>query len=152
MNLQEEINGLIAGGTVSRSRLMGLLREIVPAEGHTKQPRKKSEPAPPATVYTEVKRNYTCLHCQTTFSKVVKLTKGEDTVVVTHEGKVQIINSASPAEVACVTSFCEACQGFVKKLSREELEERYMILLSMTSLVGRPNTFGKQFTIEEVKI
>jgi transcription elongation factor Elf1 len=153
MDAMGELQTIIQTSGFSRAKLAAILREMIPKETE-KRPRQHREPASPVTHFTEVKRNYTCLHCEHEFSSIVKLEKGEDTVVLTKEGKCMVINSASPAEVACVTSQCNWCGDFIKRLTREELEERYMLLLSQVSLVGRQSRFGKKITIAftEVKI
>jgi len=151
MDAMGELQTIIQTSGYSRAKLACLLREMV-NENTEKVPRKKREPTSPVSQYTSVKRNYTCLHCEHTFSSIVMLLKGEDTVVITAKGNVMIVNSNSPAEISCVTSSCNWCRDYVKKLTREELEEHYMLLLSMTSLVGKSQRFGKKFTIEGEEI
>ncbi len=152
MNALGEIQTIIATSGFSRAKLAAMLREIMPKEAE-KSLRKKSEPAQPVTKFTTVVKHYTCLHCNKQFSATVQLTKGEDTAVVTKEGKVMVINSSSPAEVDCVTSSCSWCSDYIKSLSREELETNYMHLLSLVSLVRRAENFGKKITIgREVKL
>jgi hypothetical protein len=137
MDARGEIETLMQTSGFSRSKLLGLLKEMMPAEPK-REPgeRKRKEPAPPTTVYKEER-----------YSSIVKLTKGEDTAVLTAEGKVHIINSDSPAEIECVSSSCNWCASFIHKMDRNELEQRYMTLLSMVSLVGKANPFGNKITV-----
>uniref|UniRef100_A0A6M3JEM9 Uncharacterized protein n=1 Tax=viral metagenome TaxID=1070528 RepID=A0A6M3JEM9_9ZZZZ len=152
MDAISELQTIIQTSGFSRAKLTAILREMTPKETENR-PKQHREPTSPVTHYSEVKRNYTCLHCGKKFNSMVKLEGKEDTVVVTKEGKCMIINSASPAEVQCVTSSCNWCKDFIKGLTREELEENYMILLSTVSLVGRQLSFGKKITIaSEVKL
>jgi len=121
---------------------------MVGSEKQEKGPRKKSEPTLPVTTFTEVKKNYTCLHCGAKHSTTVRLTKEQDSAVVTEGGSIYIINSSSPAEVECICSSCESCSFFIAKMGREELEARYRWLLSLSSLIGKHNPFEKGITKE----
>lgn len=150
MDALGEIQTLIQTSGFSRAKLTALLREIVPKEPEA--PRKKKPQASPVTMYRSIKREYTCLHCGKQFSSVVILHEDVDTVALTPEGKVMVINSDSPAVVSCVTSSCNWCKEFIRNLTREELEERYMILLSNISLVAKQNPFGSCTTGKEVKL
>jgi len=154
MDVQSELNLIAQTSGFSRAKLSLLLKEMMEKEKIAALPRKKRVPASPCTMYTEIKKNYTCLHCGERFSHIIKLTKEEDTAVINEKGGVEIINSKSPAEVSCVTSHCNACLPFVQKMTREELEERYLVLLSCTNLLSTPMLFGNKFTIEkrEVKL
>jgi transcription elongation factor Elf1 len=147
MDVRGEIETILSSGVFSRAKLALLIREVTTGEAEKKgAPRKKHKSAPAVIQYTSVKKNYTCLHCGSHFSTTIELTKHEDTAVLREDRRVQVINSSSPAEVACVCSSCDACSNFIQKLSREELESRYKWLLSQTSLVGKQMPFGKIIT------
>jgi hypothetical protein len=147
MDIRGEIEAVLSSTSFSRAKLALLLREVTTGE-REKAPAKKREHALPVTTFTEVKKNYTCLHCGAKFSSVIKLTKHEDTAVIRNDGMVQVINSDSPAEVSCVCSFCDNCSSFIQGLDRAELESRYLWLLSQVSLVKKQTPFGKKITIE----
>lgn len=147
MDVMSEIQTIVQTSGYSRAKLALLLREMT-KEDTEKVPRKHREPSSPVSLYTSVKKNYTCLHCGYTFSSVVNLKKDEDTVVITAKGNIMIVNSNSPAEVSCITNSCRWCKDYIKGLTRDELEERYMTLLSMTSLVNKPGGYSKNFATE----
>jgi hypothetical protein len=149
MDIRGEIETILASGVFSRAKLALLMREVTIGEKEKEKiPRKKQDHASPVVQFTQVKKNYTCLHCGSHFNQTIELTKHEDTAVIRADGRVQIINSSSPAKVSCVCSSCNLCSSFIEKLSREDLESRYKWLLSQVSLVGRQTPFGKIITKE----
>ena len=146
MDIRSELQMLV--GSFSKSKLIAFLEEMKRNE----QPEvyqsipKKREPAT-CIRYTSILRKHTCVHCGYVTTSVVNLPPREETSVLTKEGKVMILNSSSPAQVDCATSSCTNCRDYIRMLTREELEERYMELLHLTSLVGNKN-YGKNITIE----
>jgi transcription elongation factor Elf1 len=151
MDVMGELQTMIQTSGFSRAKLSALLREITPKDDN-KVSRPKRVPQSPVTQFSSIKRKFTCLHCSATFSSIIQLREKEDTVGVTEEGKVMIINSASPAEVSLVTSSCDHCSDFIKSLTRDELESRYITLLRHSSLTGK-NIFGQKITTErEIKL
>jgi len=148
MDVIGELQTIVQNSGYSRAKLAAIIKEMMPKE---KIPREHKEPSSPVTSYTSIERIYTCQHCKHSFSSIVKLKKREDTAVLVEGGSIMIINSDSPAKVECITSHCSFCIEFIQKLTREELEERYMLLLSQVSIVGRPILYGKKFTIEGMR-
>ena len=149
MDVMGELQTIVQSSGFSRAKLALLLREMQVTK--EKRTRVRREPAPLVTCYISVKRNYTCLHCGHKFSSTVELKKGEDTAVIVAGGSVMVINSASPAEVDCIANHCSWCAEFVSRLTREELEERYITLLSLVSL-ERSNPFNKPTGCVDVKL
>jgi len=74
---------------------------------------------------------------------VVKLRRGED-VIATTQGGVKIIVAESPAEIECVCKECGKCRDFISKMSREDLEKRYIELLSSISLDAYKKVIGRK--------
>lgn len=142
MNITGEIQTIIQTSGYSRAKLANLLRIMIQEQEQEseKVPRKQRKPVMPVSQFTSVRRNYTCTHCKHEFSSTVVLRENEDTAVITAKGSIMVVNKDSPAEVSCVTNSCNWCREYIKKLSRSELEERYMILLNQ-------GFFGKNFTI-----
>ena len=128
-----EIRTLIGEGQFNRNLLSTMLKEMEKKEAANKPKQQKQHNGGPCTEYTAIKRVYTCLHCGRSFSSIVQLKKGESVPVMTKEGKVMIITSNSPLEIEAATSRCNWCEQFVKTMSREELEQRYMILLARST-------------------
>ena len=141
MNVIGELQSIMQSGGISRARLSSILRELADLqEKRTRTPYKR---AMPVTQYTEIERNTTCLHCGSVHKSTLKFKEREDTVGINEGGKVMIINSQSPVKVDCVSRFCNLCSDFVSKMSREELEERYMLLLTGFREV---KSYGNLFT------
>lgn len=147
MNALQELQTMVQSSGISRAKLTALLREMSTGVEH--RTKTKREPSPPCTQYAEIEKVNTCLHCEATHSTVLKLRELEDTVGITKEGKVMIINSNSPAKVECVTHYCDSCYAYIREMTRSELEERYMILLTGQKV---PRFFGKLFTKEEREV
>jgi len=146
--VQEEIRQLLSSSGFSRSKLTAMLKEIAPEAEKKVMVRATREPC---TTYREIKKNYTCLHCGATFSKTITLSKREDTAVISKDLRVTVINSKSPAEIECATFSCPDCTAFIKKMTREEIESRYLKLLSCTA-GWTYNPFGNIVTIEEKEV
>lgn len=120
---------------------------------------------PPVTIYTEVERVHRCTHCGIEWHSTVKLTKMDTVPFLDENGKVGVITSKSPAVVYCYSGFCDFCRNFVETLSREELVERYLYLLSnfpfpqvhgLKSYVQKMNTAntheGEEVILSDAKI
>jgi transcription elongation factor Elf1 len=152
MDALSELQTIVQTSGFSRAKLAAILREMLPKETE-KRPHRKHEPSSPVKQFTTVKRNYTCLHCGRKFASILNLMKEDEVAAITAGGKVVIINSDSPAEISCVTTWCEECKDYIKKLSREELEENYMILLQQVSFTRYTSPYGNKITIAtEVKL
>lgn len=130
--LGEEIRSLVGEGNFNRSLLTAMLKDI-DKEEQEKRKRQRQTAAivlgGPCTIYTQIKRIYTCTHCGSKKESIVELKKGESVPICNKEGKVTIITSTSPCQVDALTSSCEKCEEFVGQMDREELERRYMVLL-----------------------
>lgn len=130
--IESELRGLLDGGVFNRNKLMLMLKEIQSETEkrakHTRTPEKKYQP--PATRYTEIRRNYTCRHCGAQFSSVVKLLPKESVPVIGKHGEPIIITADSPCEIDCYVGSCVKCAEFVRTLERDDLEQRYVALVS----------------------
>ena len=127
--LESELRGLLQD-TFNRNKLLLLLKEMsTDTEKRESRHHTHRVPAPPCTIYTSIKRNYTCHHCGAKFSSIVNLKKDESVPSLDTKGSTQIITSKSPVEVECSTYICNNCESFVSGMSREVLETRYMSLL-----------------------
>jgi transcription elongation factor Elf1 len=143
-SVETEIRALVGDGQFNRNMLTAMLRSMEKKEAASKPREQKQHTGGPCTEYTAIRRDYTCMHCGHSFSVAVQLKKGESVPVMSREGKVMIITSKSPLAIKAATSSCNWCEQFVHTLSREELEQRYMTLLSRstftTSYVQNLNT------------
>lgn len=144
MDVMGELQTMIQSGGLSRAKLTAILRDM--AQTTEKKVRRPCQPTMPVVQYTEVERSTTCLHCNTIHVTHLKFKEKEDSVGIVRGGKVMIINAMSPAKVECVSTYCIACEDFVKRMSREELEERYMVLL--TGNQKMPTNYGILYTKE----
>ncbi len=94
--------------------------------------------ASPATVYTKVIRRNKCIHCGYTYETEHSLRKGESLSFV-KGGKASEVIIVKPLEepltIEADIATCVRCLDFVKSLSREDLESRYMALLRKTGLL-----------------
>jgi transcription elongation factor Elf1 len=154
MSLMDEVRELVDSSTFSRARLAAILRDMQIKEEDRKE-RKKSSPPSPVTVYSEIERRTTCLHCDHKWSVIERFKSGakEETIGITKEGKVMVINASSPAQVDVAVSHCPWCREYIKSMDREELEERYMILLGKISLHGsQPFIKVQHATEREIKL
>jgi transcription elongation factor Elf1 len=131
--IEVEIRTMVAESTFNRSMLTAMLKEMEKKEQASRPRQQKQHTGGPCTEYTTIKRVYTCMHCGRSFSSTVQLKKGESVPVMTKEGKVMIITSNSPCEIEAATSHCGWCEQFVRTMSREELEERYIALLARST-------------------
>ncbi len=129
MNSIEDLKYLIATSTVPRAILHKMIADVLKSVEHEKAPRKKSVPPTHCTVYTRVQKNYTCQHCGHRWLDIIEIKKGEALATLTIGSHIQIITSESPAEVDCISRNCSRCKDFVSRLSREELERRYLELV-----------------------
>jgi hypothetical protein len=155
-SIELELREMINGGLFSRAKLSAMLREMqVETERKAKKvPRPKHEPTGAVTIYTRINRHYTCMHCGSRWNSVVELPKGESVGSLTKGGKIQMITSSSPADVDCAVGRCDRCVSFVAKMSREDLEERYLALLRKIPLAAYVEIFNKaeRPTTEKVEV
>lgn len=150
-NILRELELLVSSSALSKAKIAEMLRTM--AGPKEKRQRAASVPKAPVTLYTEIKRNYTCLHCGHQFSSTVQLRGEEEVAVIKTDGKVQVLTAKSPAEISCITSSCAWCKDYVATLSREQLEENYIKLLGLVAVGGNP-LYGQNLTIvhKEVKV
>jgi hypothetical protein len=125
-NPMTELQAIVNSSTISRAKLSLLLREMLGTPAKTE---KKREKQPDCTRYVEVQRDYTCLHCGSTWSDKISLMKGESAVALRANLSCQTITANSPAIVACVTRTCKSCGDYVRAMTRSEIEWRYLSLL-----------------------
>lgn len=134
--VESELRALLSD-TFNRSKLLAMLKDMQ-TETERKEARRATHtsrvPNSPVTVYTSIKRNFTCLHCGAKFYTIVELKKDESIPSLCPDGKTALITSKSPAEMDCATFCCKHCETFVNGLSRDALEARYMQLLRHTPL------------------
>ena len=94
--------------------------------------------ASPATVYTKVIRRNKCIHCGYTYETEHSLQKGESLSFVKGGKASEVIivkPLGEPLTIEADIATCVRCLDFVKSLSREDLEIRYMALLWKTGLL-----------------
>lgn len=144
MDVMGELQTMIQAGGISRARLTAILRDM--AQTTERKVRGPYQQNTPVVQYTEVERSTTCLHCNTVHVTHLKFKGKEDSVGIVRGNKVMIINASSPAKVECVSTYCAACEDFVRRMPREELEERYIVLLSGHKKV--PPNYGILYTKE----
>lgn len=92
----------------------------------------------PATVYTKVIRRNKCIHCGYTYETEHSLRKGESLSFVKGGKASEVIivkPLGEPLTIEADIATCVRCLDFVKSLSREDLESRYMALLRKTGLL-----------------
>ena len=97
-----------------------------------------SQDASPVTVYTKVIRRNKCIHCGYTYETEHSLRKGESLSFVKGGKASEVIivkPLREPLTIEADIATCVRCLDFVKSLSREDLESRYMALLRKTGLL-----------------
>lgn len=100
-----------------------------------KPPRKKAEIRVLRThEYTKVHKTYHCVHCGFQWGATYTLAKGESTNTFSPGPNRASVHTATGQEeemyLDTYVSNCSNCARFIQTLSREELEDRYLALLS----------------------
>jgi hypothetical protein len=78
-----------------------------------------------------------CKHCHNSYIIPVVLLPSEKTVIVNKDGSMTTIKYEqvdADTEVKTYTSHCNECEEYIKKLSREDLEKKYIELLLMLTV------------------
>ena len=65
----------------------------------------------------------------------MELKKGDSVATLRSDMSVQIITTEAPSVVECSALVCDKCPTLVASWSREELEERYLKLLTIRTKV-----------------
>lgn len=130
-----ELRQIIEDSEMSEQDLRAFLKEVLGGRARSKRQYKPGIPAPPCTRFVTVQRVSQCKHCGAIHTSTVQLKEDDKVPYITKEGRVSIITSASPAVVHTCIGMCESCLPFVKTWEREELEKRYLTLLSKVILL-----------------
>lgn len=131
--IEVEIRSIVESSTFDKGALLMLLKELSKPP-QTSAPRPRRIQHAPVKQYTEIQKNYTCLHCGSQWVTVMRLKEKEETIVITKEGECMIVNSKSSASIDCISGTCSRCPDFISRMSREELETRYMALLNRAGI------------------
>lgn len=99
-----------------------------------KPPRKKAEVKVLRThEYTKVHKTYHCVHCGFMWGATFSLAKGESTNTFGQSPNKASVHMATGQEEMYLDTYvsnCSNCKRFIQTLSRDELEDRYLALLS----------------------
>ncbi len=131
LSMLDQIRELVETSTMSKSKLAGILSELSKAEERGERPKREKRATSPVTIYFKINRRYTCSHCGHKWESVVEIKKGDNLAFVNSEFGVSYTDK--PANVECSTASCQHCPSFIKRMEREELEERYSSLLNMVN-------------------
>jgi hypothetical protein len=95
-----------------------------------------------AVQYRVASVEYTCTHCHAIYSVEKTLnTKTESFSYVGHDKQVYIVNWKTleqPITIRAITNTCDSCESFIKQLSREALEQRYINSIKRIPLESKP--------------
>lgn len=116
---------------LSESAIMQALRTLLPPEEKEHKPRKDKE----CTVYMQIERTTTCEHCKASWVDLIPLQQKETISALQKDGTVRTIYALNivkePVKLRSYTASCKHCPTAIKALSREDLEERYMVILKL---------------------
>lgn len=109
-----------------------VLKEIMSAD--TDKPAKQKKLTVKVKEYKVCNKKVICTHCHNSYIVPVTLTPSERTVIVNKDGSMTTIKYEqieTDVEVKTYTSHCNECAEHIRKLSREDLEKKYIELLLM---------------------
>jgi len=121
----------------SKPGLFDEIKRILAKEARKDNVRRSvSKDAPPIKVYKEVVRHNKCEHCGREWESTQRFDKGES-VSWCDGGRFRqmVIMSAQGESIHINVSamVCSGCDRYVRSLSREELESKYMAMLNNTT-------------------
>lgn len=90
----------------------------------------------PVKTYMKVVKNYTCLACDSTFTYEYKMERGEEISTINKDGTAStliITKDNGTLTIGCYCTKCEHCATKASMWSREELEARWLSLISNVS-------------------
>lgn len=83
------------------------------------------------SVFRTITRNNTCLHCGATWQRRSAFARGETFVVMNEKGKHYCVTVKEHASIEVYNNYCNSCEGYIRRLPRAELEQRYLKLLKI---------------------
>jgi hypothetical protein len=109
-----------------------IMKDIINQE--TDKPTKQKKQTVKVKEYKACNKKVICSHCKNSYIVPVTLTPSERTVIMNKDGSITTIKYEqidTDVEVKTYTSHCNDCAEYIRKLSREDLEKKYIELLLM---------------------
>jgi len=137
--METELEKLLGNKNVITSqKIKDLLAELIKKETKPKEKVERSSIAHPkdgpCLAYLTVERTTCCLHCGSRRDSLVHLKQKESISFLQRTGEVKTVVALKyikePIKMESWTVSCPSCPSHIKKLSKEELEQAYMFLLS----------------------